>query len=316
MGVHFSDRRLIDGIIDLLRNVYYYTGRWGLSVASFTGQKTEYWEALPARLRAAEGHPRSLERIIVELHGLAERSAERRAKRQTLVRREGFQHKEVVVNEQLLAVLSALPYDLLAKFFRRLTSDSVLPAPARFVHRQLGSKEQLIEPDFLVMADRHLLMGEIKIKASRRTSDTKYDANQLCNYLSLVIKSRHGMTEGLPKQFSHLLLLPSIDHRWLVRGKDWVPDLQAGPDRRMEIDPDACFALAAADKKQRYVRSAAMLAGLLEEIPVYCRTYAELAHALRDAASGYPLGEHWDRLARELEEVARVASAGVGPGGD
>lgn len=311
MGLKFTDRRLIDGIIDLLRNVYYYTGRWGLSVSSFTGKKTEYWEELPVRLQAAQAHPKDLEEIIAELQGLADGSPERREKRRTLVRRDGFQHKEVVVNEQLLAVMSALPGDLLAKFFRRLTSGDVLPAPARLVKRHLGTGEQLIEPDFLVMAADHLLMGEIKIKASPGKSDTRYDANQLCNYLSLVVKSRQEAAENRPKQFSHLLLLPSINHRWLVRGQDWIPHLQVGADKRMKIDPDACFALARQDKAQRYVTSAAILADLLDEIPVYCRTFNELVDALRDAASGYPLREHWERLAREVKGLAEVASAGV-----
>ena len=311
MGLHFTDRRLIDGIINLLRNVYYYTGRWGLSVASFTGQRMEYWEELPVRLRAAQGRPERLEKIITELEGLAGHSGERTAKRQSLVRRKGFQHKEVVVNEQLLAILSALPYDLLAAFFGRLTSDDLFSAPARFVERHLGTHEQLIEPDFLVMADGHLLMGEIKINASRGKSITRYDANQLFNYLSLVVKSRQGAAENLPNRFSHMLVLPTIDHRWLFRGREWAPHLQVGPDKRMKIDADACFALAEEDKKQRYITSAAALAALLDEIPVYCRTYDDLAHALCVASSGYPLKEHWDRLARELKELAGVASAGV-----
>ena len=161
------------------------------------------------------------------------------------------------------------------------------------------------------MAADHLLMGEIKTKAAPGNSDTTYDANQLCNYLSLVVKSRQEPGEGLPAQFSHVLLLPSIDYRWLARGQVWVPHLQLGADKRMKIDPDACFALARQDKAQRYVTSAAILADLLGEVPVYCRTFDELADALRDAAAGYPLREHWERLARELKGLAEVASAGV-----
>lgn len=311
MGLHFTDRRITDGVLNLLQNIYFYTGRWGFSVASFTGENEEYWEALPRRLRSALGNPRRLESIIAELEGLAEKAEERRMKHQILITKDGFQRKEVVVNEQLLSVLSALPHDLLGRCLRSLTSDEVLPAPARLVERHLGTKEQLIEPDFLVMADRHLLMGELKIKASSETSDTKYDANQLCNYLSLAVKSRQENTAELPQYFSHLVLLPTIEHRWFVRGREWVLELQTGPNRRMRIDPEACFTLAHGDKKQRYVTNGAHLASLLNDIPVFCRTYRDLADALYNASIGYPLEEHWRYLSGDLRDLAKIAFAGV-----
>jgi hypothetical protein len=311
MRLQFTNRGMRDGIIAVLHNIYYYTGRWGLSVASFTGARTEYWQELPQRLRAVQNQPEQLEALIAELEALAKGASDRTAKRQALVKQDGFQQKEVVVNEQLLMVLAAFPAHLLAEGLRRLTGHELIPTPARLVDRHLGSGEQLIEPDFLVMADHHLLMGEMKIKAAGEISDTKYDPNQLCNYLSLAIKCRTEQSEGLPRQFSHLVLLPSIDHRWFVRGQEWVLELQTGPDRQMKIDAAACFALAENKKKQRYVTSAAALSSLLADIPVYCRTFKELAQAFGEAASGYPLEGHWIRLSGELEALASLAEAGV-----
>ena len=311
MSLHFSDRKMGDAIIAVLKNVYYYTGRWRLSVASFTGKNTDYWKCLPQMLRQVLNQPKHLEKIIIELEELANNDSKRKEKHQALVKENGFQNMEVVVNEQLLTILSALPYDLLAKCLRILMSQVDLPAQARLVERHMGSGEQLIEPDFLVMAEQHLIMGELKVKGASKTSDTRYDANQLHNYLSLVVKCRAVQNESLPNKFTHLILLPSVEHRWFVRGDEWVTELQTSTDRRMKINPATCFAIANKDKKQRYVKSATTLSALLDEVPVYCRTFGDLAEAFGKAVSGYPLEEHWLRMQKELEELAVLASAGV-----
>ena len=71
MGLSFSDRNLTDGVIEVLHNVYYYTANWKLSVASFTGQNTKYWQELPSKLRAGQRRPKELEDLIRELETLA-----------------------------------------------------------------------------------------------------------------------------------------------------------------------------------------------------------------------------------------------------
>ncbi len=98
-GITFRPRKIADGFTETLKNVYYYTGRWGLSVRSFTGQHWKYWETLPERLREAQASPPALAMIIRELAGLASKSEERRIRRESLVKDGGFCKKEVVINE-------------------------------------------------------------------------------------------------------------------------------------------------------------------------------------------------------------------------
>jgi hypothetical protein len=280
MSLHFTPRALSESIVGTLHNVYYYTSRWGISVRHFTGQSWRYWEDLPARLRDAKDSPEALDAIISELEKLTSIAPERHARRQALIKEDGFRKKEVVLNEQLLVILGALSDELVPLMLRRLTSESVLPQRAGLVDRHLGTGEQLIEPDFLIMGERQLLMGELKTKADRRSRDTKYDANQLCNYLSLAVKCLDEGREDLPNRFSHLIILPSVELRWFTRGQQWITSLQAGADRHMEFDIETTHMLAQRRKTQRYVTHANRLGELLASIPVYCRSYFDIAKAL------------------------------------
>jgi hypothetical protein len=311
MGLNFKNREMGFAIISLLKNVYYYTGRWRLSVASFTGKNKDYWEKLPSLLRAAKGNPHRIDKIINELQKLANEAELREEKRRALVRQNLFQDMEVVMNEQLLIILSALPHDLLAKCFGELLTEKVFPGPARLVERDLGTKEQLIEPDILIMANRHLLMVELKVKGVSSKADTKYDANQLCNYFSLAVKCEKENDGSLPNNYSHLILVPSIDYRWFIKGEKWITELQTGADKHIAIDPQKCFEIANKDKRQKYITNVDELNELLKRVPIYCRTFNDLAEAFGKAAYGYPLGEHWLRIQKELEELASVASAGI-----
>ena len=126
MDLHFKPRVIGDSLISTLRNLYYYTGRWGMSVKNLTGEHWKYWEGLPKRLRNAQGSPEIMESIIKELELLASGSQERQKKHSALIKTDGFQKKEVVINGQLLAVLAALPQEILSSIFRNLTAESTL----------------------------------------------------------------------------------------------------------------------------------------------------------------------------------------------
>ena len=87
MAISFSNREIKDSIISILHNIYYYTVRWDLSVASFTGANKEYWQQLPQRLRHVQQDPEKIEPIIQELENLAKKGPERTEKRQALIKK-------------------------------------------------------------------------------------------------------------------------------------------------------------------------------------------------------------------------------------
>ena len=310
-GITFEHRKIADGFIAILHNVYYYTARWGLSVKHFTGADWKYWEALPGKLREAQASPQGLEMIIHELEGLAANSEERRIRRKSLVKDRGFRKKEVVINEQILAILAALPHPLLSGLFQCLTFKGVLPEEANLVERKLPTGEQLIEPDFLILGGRHLLMSELKVKADSSGRDTRYDANQLHNYFSLAVKCLSQGGNDLPNRFSHIILVPSVDLRWFVRGQQWITDLQVGADRHMQFNIEMTHHLAQEAKRQHYITDSARLGELIKTVPVFCRSYSDLADALDSVVTGYPLEAHWRRLHGELCELGKLASAGL-----
>jgi hypothetical protein len=311
MELKFTPRTTAEGFIALLKNVYYYTTRWGLSVKEFTGQHQDYWEKLPKRLRRSAVSQTALNTIIEELEILSRGSEERRMRRNALVKKDGFRKKEVVINEQLLAILSCLPHELLSAIFRRLTAQSVLPVKAGLVDRHLSTTEQLIEPDLLIMGGRKLLMGELKVKTDQDLADTKYSANQLFNYLGLAVKSLSHQSGDLPNSLAHIILLPSVELRWFIQGKKWISQLQTGLDRHMEFDVAQTYHTAQKQKKQKYVHNEGALEDLLKNIPVYCRTYDDLASAMEQEIVNFPLVDHWQRIQKELVDLCRYASSGV-----
>jgi hypothetical protein len=311
MELKFTPRTTAEGFISLLKNVYYYTGRWGLSVKEYTGQHQDYWVKLPKRLRRASGSQAALNTIIEELEALSRGSEERRVRRNALVKKDGFRKKEVVINEQLLAILSSLPHELLSAIFCRITSQASLPAKAWLVDRHLSTTEQLIEPDFLILGSRQLLMGELKVKTDAVTADTKYSANQLFNYLSLAVKSLSPRRDDLPTSFTHLILLPRVEFRWFIEGEKWIEQLQAGNDRHMELDVAQTYRIAQKYKKQKYIINERTLKDYLKKIPVYCRSYDDLASAMEQEIIEYPLADHWQRIHQELVELSKYAGSGV-----
>jgi hypothetical protein len=266
VDLHFKPRGISDSLISTLRNVYYYTGRWGLSVKNFTGEHWEYWEELPARLRIAKDSPKMMKQIIEELEGLKKESEKRKAKRRRLVKTNGFQKKEVVINEQLLAILAALPKKMLSDVFRKLTAQTALPEKAELLDMHLGTGEQLIEPDFLLGGDRQLIMGELKVNARQGNNETKYPAYQLFNYLSLATKCLSSRHENLPDRFAHMIILPRVDLKWFDEGSKWITDLEAGSDHHMEFDIEATYSLAEGRRKQRYVTDKNKLRILLSSV--------------------------------------------------
>jgi hypothetical protein len=293
------------------RIIWDYTARWDLSVKSFTGEDRQYWEALPARLRSAKDSPKMMEEIIKELEALASGDKKREEKRQRLIKTNGFQKKEVVINEQLLAILAALPQEALSGVFRQLTTKSALPAKAKLVDVKLGTGEQLVEPDFLILGGNRLIMGEMKVNTRQGNGATKYDAKKLLNYLSLATKCLSSQNKTLPKDFAHLIILPESELEWFVQGSKWIKNLQTGPDRHMEFNIEAAYSLAEKKRKQKYITDKNGLRQCLADIPVYCRTYRDISRSFEEVISEYPLKEHWQRIALEFRKLYIIATIGL-----
>ncbi|MBI2374324.1 MAG: hypothetical protein HYV07_10055 [Deltaproteobacteria bacterium] len=313
MKVKFKNRRGSDACLSLLNNVYFYSGNWGMSVAAQTGMNQEYWAGLGGRLRSAKDDPEALEVIIGELSQAADGAEKRIENRREI--RDRFARREVVVNEQLQAILGVLPDDLIAATFNGLAGEQVLSQPCRPMEREFvlepGEKmEQLVEPDILVGGPDQLLMIELKIKPDDRAS-AKYDANQLLNYLSLARICIDNPGEGVPTKFSHLIFVGSRSATWITKGDDWVRNLGGAVDVRMSVDIDACFKTANTQKTQKYIRDASALAEMLQRVPVYYRAWPELPESFDRALETQTNRAAWSHTLADVRGLAETASKGV-----
>jgi hypothetical protein len=209
-------------------------------------------------------------------------------------------------------MLGFLPDDLVAATFNELAGEPVLSQPCRPMECKLALEkgQQLIEPDVLLGGGGRLLMVELKIKPDTRPS-AKYDANQLLNYLSLARICLDNPGEFVPTEFAHLVLVASRSKSWIAKGNDWVADLGGKDNARMTLDPDACFRAANAQKEQKYVRDAAALADILTRVPVYYRTWPELADSFERALNTQPNRTAWAHTLADLRKLAETASKGT-----
>jgi hypothetical protein len=305
--ITFKERPIYRAPLALLERLYFYTLYYGLSVSHYTGKHQSYWEKLPGRLRAAHNNPEDLESIIQELERLAE-GAEERAERRRAQKDGGWAEKEVVLNDQLVCVLAALPDELLASGFRKTVACDGLPGAFRIVDLKMqGSKGEhanFVEPDLLLLGDGHLLMVEIKARAGPR-SYCVYPPFQLLNYLHLVAKCREANDPDLPEQFAHLILVPSTAPKWLKNHAEWVLATR-DEEERLRVDSEACIRLT----KHKAGYDYDYLARLTQEIPIYYRSWQQFHEAFELAISQF--GDernlnHWQRIGGEVKELARRA---------
>ncbi len=305
--IELEERPIHRAPLAVLDHLYYYTVQYGLSVRQFTGQHWTYWERLPERLRKAQDNPAELEEVIVELESLAASSDTRRQRRKAQIDGRWAQ-KETVLNAQLLSVLAALPPDLLALGFREAIPARPFPGRLRIVDLRMegdgGEHVDFVEPDLLLLGEDHLVMVEIKTRGSSRSS-RDYPPNQLLNYLHLVAKCRESGDPTLPDRFTHLILVPSLDPKWLEKQSQWVLETQ-DEEGRLRVDPEACIELS--KKKASYDYE--VLGQLAREVPIYYRSWGQLHRAFEAAVEGFgdPRNEaHWRSVMAEIGELARRA---------
>jgi hypothetical protein len=309
LKLSFSERPVYRAPLEVLQHLYYYTTQYGLSVAQFTGAHQKYWERLPTQLQKAQNSPEKMNSIIKELEVFAAG-----AKKRLLKRREqkdkGWAEKEIVLNAQLLSVLAAFPSELLANGFKELIhNDAIIPSKLRVVDLSIKKEDGndafvFVEPDILLKGENHLLMVELKTRGSS-TSARKYPPSQLLNYFRLIAECQDSNDGGLPTSFSHLILVPSTELKWLEMHTGWVKDI-CDSQKRFRVDPDGCIKVGGGKSSYNHER----VKELLDEVPIFYRSWEQLADAFRaaiqkfDDARNY---QHWMKLGDELTDLAKIA---------
>ncbi len=308
MRITFAERQIYQAPLSVLEHLYYYTIQYGLSVRQFTGAHWRYWEKLPKRLSKVQNDPEGLEEIIAELERFAAGSEERLQRRRAQIRKGKWAEKEIVLNAQLLSVLSALPGELLAIGFKKVMGCKNFPPRLQNVDLLIqggkGEDTDFVEPDLLLMGDRHLLMIEVKTRGGAKSS-RDYPPNQFLNYLQLVAKCRDSASSSLPNVFTHLILVPSTDPKWLENHSEWVIET-CDSSGRLRIDPDACIRLSKKKASYDYER----LKKLVIQIPIYYRSWQQLYEAFEfgiDQFDDMRNHWHWEKIGSEIKKLATRA---------
>jgi hypothetical protein len=308
MKITFKKRSINRAPIAVLQHLYYYTTQYGLSVKQFTGAHWTYWEKLPERLRNAQNNPKELENIIEELEKLASGSEKRLKARRSQLKEGKWAEKEIVLNAQLLSVLSALPNDFLSLGFMNLLRTANFPNLLEIVDLHIDGKKgedtDFVEPDLLLLGGNHLLMVEVKTRGGADSS-RNYPPHQLLNYLRLVLECKNSFVPSLPRDFTHLILMPSTDPKWLENHSEWV--LQScDSEGKLKVNPSAL--INSAKKKPGYnYQQLKLLAG---QVPIYYRSWDQLYEAFRIAAEQFGderNNAHWDKIVQEIGEISKIA---------
>jgi hypothetical protein len=308
MKITFKKRPIYGAPTAVLHHLYYYTVQYGLSVKQFTGAHWKYWDKLAERLRNVQYTPEELETIIEELEKLALGSEQRLKVRRSQLKEGKWAEKEIVINAQLLSVLSALPNDFLALGFMNLARTMDLPDHLEIVDLHIEGKRgediDFVEPDLLLLGDRHLLMVEVKTRGGADSSRT-YPPHQLLNYLRLVLECKNSSDASLPRDFTHFMLVPSTDPKWLENHSEWVLEI-CHEDGQLKLSPSAL--IKSAKKKPGYnYEQLKILAG---QVPIYYRSWNQLHESFRKAAEefgDYRNHTHWEKIVQEIGELTQIA---------
>lgn len=250
----------------------------------------------------------ALDSIIKQLEEYSKRAEERVAKRREQKNRR-WSEKEIVLNAQLISVLAAFSFDLLSLGFEELLGDQSLPNSLRIVDLVMKKGDgkdafYFVEPDILLLGQGHLLMVEMKTRGGNKSS-RNYPPSQLLNYFRLVAECQNSRCNNLPTSFSHLIIVPSADVKWLEEHEQWVVTARNSAGRFV-VDPDGCIKAGSGKSSYSHER----VRTLLTEIPIYYRSWEELERAFKAAISKYEderNHEHWERLCEELTMLSDIA---------
>jgi hypothetical protein len=309
LKISFPERPIYKAPLEILQHLYYYTVQYGLSVRQFTGAHQNYWEELPKRLREGQNNPHKLEEIMQELEQLAEGADERLKKRRS--QKDGkWAEKEIVLNAQLLSVLSAFPEELISLGFNILIRTEILPQHLQIVDVSFKKENDrdafvFVEPDILFLGNDHLFMVEMKTRGGTKSS-RNYPASQLLNYFRLIAECQDSEDNSLPTTFSHLILVPTMDPKWVENYSEWVLDICDKDEGRFKVNPDACIRIGGEKSSFNHER----VRNLLDETPIFYRSWKQLDDSFKSAIQKYDDKRnqgHWYKISRELTDLAKIA---------
>ncbi len=315
MKIIFKRHAISSGPISVLNHLYYYTVHYGLSVKQFTGAHWKYWEKLPVLLKDAQRDKKKLSKIIKDLESYAVESDER-IQRRRKQRLQGWSEKETVINAQLNSLFAALPGRILSLTVKELTGEKNLAKEYNIVDLCIEKKGlsksdyNFIEPDLLLLGDRHLVMVELKTCGGVGSS-YKYPPRQLMNYLRLGYEClQSSEKERLPNFFTHIILAPSQDSKWLKNHQSWVIETKNKKDGGMRVKIDVCLKLSRYNRK-KYTDGIRKVA---KKTPIYYRDWRELSLSLQKAVDKYDdkkNKKHWEQIAKEIDYLSKKASLHV-----
>ncbi len=312
MKITFKRHAISSGPISVLNHLYYYTVHYGLSVKQFTGAHWKYWEKLPVLLKNALGNKKELSKIIKDLESHTAKSSER-IQRRRKQRLQGWSEKETVINAQLNSLFAALPGRILSLLVKELTGERRLAREYNIVDlyiekRGLSKSDyNFVEPDLLLLGNRHLVMIELKT-CGGVSSSYKYPPRQLMNYLRLGYEClQSSEKEKLPNIFTHIILVPSQDSRWLKNYQSWVIETRNKKDGRMRVKIDDCLKLSRYNQK-KYTDGIRKVA---KKTPIYYCDWRELSLSLQKAVDKYDdkkNKKHWEQITKEIDFLSKKAS--------
>jgi len=308
LKISFKDRPIHRAPLEVLQHLYYYTAQYGLSVAQFTGAHQKFWENLPSELRKAKDSGKELDSTIEKLEKYS-KDAEKRLIKRREQKDKKWAEKEIVLNAQLISVLAAYPPELLSLGFKELTAAKSLPDSLRLVDLVLKKEDGndafvFVEPDVLLLGDDHLLMIELKTRGGAKSS-RNYPPSQLLNYFRLIAECQDSLDNNLPTNFSHLILVPSRDIKWIEKNSDWIVETK-DDHGRLIVDSEGCIRAGSGKSSYNHER----VRSLLSEFPIYYRSWEELEKSFKTVVSKYSderNHSHWQRLCEELSLLSNTA---------
>lgn len=307
MKISFIDRQISSAPLEVLRHFYYYTVQYGLSVKQFTGEHWKYWERLPFDLDGAKDSPKKLNNIISKLKYLSSESDERLRKRRLQL--EKWKEKEVVINAQLMSILAALPEKMLAIMFSHLTNLKEFSNKYRVVCLKIdgtkGEDLDFVEPDILLLGGPHLLMIEIKTRGGA-TSSRSYPPTQLLNYMKLVTECKKLSDGKLPSKFSHLIIVPSEEKKWLENYPAWLNEVSRDGLLRINNKFFDKFTKETIKKDRQGVEA------VVNETPIYYKSWDHLVGSFDFANEKFNDKNniiHWNKIGDELKKLTKVATS-------
>ena len=147
----------------------------------------------------------------------------------------------------------------------------------------------------------------LSLKLSLVSFHTSSNVVILCfiNTYRLIAECQESQDNKLPEKFTHLIIVPSTDIKWIEKHEEWVVE-KRNQNGKFVVDPDGC--IAAGSGKSSYNHQC--LKKLLLDFPIYYRSWEELEESFKDAISKFrdeKNHSHWERLCEELSILTATA---------